>query len=314
MAGGEADAEEMVGALRAATVDELVELYVDGGDFWGVGQFCFRVLQRRPKGRTLAKGFELAEADDPERRKFACSLLTMGMMRRGRSARRALKTLEGLLSDHEESVIEAAIQAFANLQVAWSSAEFAGRVRADTGPDWEPPNEPIASYVDVGLLEPFAVHPSDRLRFHLALALWPFGDERSTQMLLTLVRDEDKDIRGAALGECRWKRYTGGVTKAVLAALWEASRDADRSIRVDAVTALVELAQPGSVELFEHELRTALAEGTPHGAVYPIVDLLYRPISAILPPELREQACHRWAKDLVGKGPPPWLPNTVTQG
>ncbi len=138
----------------------------------------------------------------------------------------------------------------------------------------------------------------------VAMALWMCGEPEATRILVELAGDEDEDVRGAALGSMGSKRYAGGVTPEVTKALWDAAGSPSMHVRAVAARSLVELEEPGAKENFIRELESAIEMGASHLAIYPMALMLYSDLSDFLPPDSREEACRRWAKNLVGKSPP----------
>lgn len=282
--------------IQDITAEELTDLLVEG-DFDVTGA-AFQIFQSR-LADALAQGVLLAGSPNPERRTAACRLLALG-------ARSGVpdEELPQLLLDPESDVVAAAIHAYEVLQVVRSSEEFRKRVTADTATATIPWPEPIPAHVDLTVLAPLAHDSNTRPRMALAMALWMCGDALATRLLLELAHDDDGDVREAALHSMGWKRYSGGTTEEVLAVLWTAGRNSAGRPRAEALTSLVKLQQLGAEEAFINELWAAVSRDETRGEIHPMVELLHSPLSAFLPSELREEACQRWAKGLVGKGPP----------
>jgi HEAT repeat protein len=294
----EAVKRRLVRALKHVTAEELAELYlVEDCDLNGA---TVRVLQQRPAD-ALEQGLRLAESPDPERRDAGCWLIALGSRRRGEGD----AVLARLLQDPEPSVVHAAVNAYGMLQGGRASHEFGRRIDAQQrDPSLIPWPEPLESFIDVDDLAALMVHEDSWIRMNVAMALLMCGDQQATTMLVQLAEDEDEDVRSGAFHSLGWKAYSGGVTASVLRVLREGTNDRFITARCDAVCALLRLMQEGAADLYSREIRAALERDAGAGAIYPLVNMLYDPLSGCLGDELREEACRRWAKGLVGKGVP----------
>jgi HEAT repeat protein len=282
---------------RTATAPELAELYLLND--WDVHMAAFCAFQKRGKD-ALAQGLTLANSRQRKRRAAACWLMAVG----GGDSTAPDEVLPRLLRDRHPEVVHAAVQAYNMLQVHRSSKESARRMQTDVSSATFPWPEPLSAFIDLDALASVADHADSGIRMMVAMALWMCGDAKATRLLVTLAKDEDEDVRDAALGSMGWKRYAGGVTDEVRALLWAGIGDSRAGIRATAARALVELGEPGAEVAFIEQLRAAIDRNASHGAIYPLVLLLYSDLSSFIPSDLREEACRRWAKDLVGKGPP----------
>jgi hypothetical protein len=300
-ASGEAQERRLIKAMQKLTAEELAELYVCGD--WDVHSATLKVWHTRPAD-ALVQGLRLARSRSKRRRERSYWLIAVGDDGTGV----ADEALAGLLKDKESSVIANALSGFGILQVGRSGREFGRRIDAQKqNPALVPWPEPMPARIDLELVAPFAVHPEPWLRMHVPMTLMMCGDERATSILLQLARDQDGDVRAAAFHSLGWKDYTGGVTANVIDALWAGATDGDVTVRCDAVCALMRLHEPGAEEAYAGEVRKAIERNASHGAIYPLVNMLYDPLSACLPADVREEACRRWAKPLVGK-PVPSMP------
>lgn len=286
----------LVRALKHLTAEELAELYLV--DDWDLHGATLSAFQQRA-GDALEQGIRLAESADPETRDAACWLIAVG----GKTSSAADQTLARLVDDPHPRVAQAAVGGLNILQVGRSHA-IGARMQARPHEATFPWPEPLPAVVDLAVLAKAARHSEAGVRMMVAMSLWMCGEAEATGILVELARDDDQDVREAALRSMGWKRYAGGLTPQIVDILWTASREPARETRAHAIRSLVELEQPGSKDAFERELREAVDDGVSSFAIYPMVSLLYTELSAFLSSELREEACRRWAKGLVGKGVP----------
>lgn len=282
------------------TAEELAELYVFGD--WDVHGATLEVWHTR-RADALAQGLRLARSLSKRRRESACWLIAVG----GTSSREADAALARLAADRYEGVAESAIGGPNILQVRRSSAVHGPRMQANRADTHFPWMEPIPAFVDLRVLANAARHPDGGVRLMVAFALQLCGEPEATRILHELALDEDNVVRASALGSMGWKRYAGGVTPEVIEALWAATGDPSMEIRASAARSLVELEEPGAKENFIRELEKAIEANASHLAIHPMAVLLYSDLSDFLPADLRQEACRRWAKPLVGK-PAPSIP------
>jgi HEAT repeat protein len=288
----------LVRALKPLTAEELAELYLTKD--WDLHGATVRVFQQRPAD-ALEQGLRLAGSPEPGQRDAGCWLIAIGSRRRGEGD----EALERLLKDPEAAVVHAAVNAYGMLQGARASQEFGRRIDAQrTDPSLIPWPDPLESFIELDNLAALLTHEDTWIRMDVAMALLMCGDGQATGMLVQLAQDEDEDVRSAAFHSLGWKVYSGGVTPSVLRVLRDGASDPFVTARCHAVCALVRLSQEGAGELYIREVRAALVRNAGHGAIYPLVTMLYDPLSVCLGEELREEACRRWAKGLVGKGVP----------